>query len=345
MFGFTKAAGTLLGAAAIAAATSGAAVAQDEAALADLKAKVNGQSVVLAFGAPPNLLEVQSVMVANILKNEFGVDATYQAVPADVSAAAVVSGSADVGEVSLGRIAGLREGGADVQIFASNDYINDFVIVGKTPIASMADLKGHIYGDSGSAGIGKVLRDACFRDSGITVDDVQLVELGSSGATAQALATPQLEAGLIHADSLASLQAKFPDQYNVLCYVYEKTSVANDVWYSTKSWLDANPDMALAVTVAAMMAGREVYADKDAWMEVATSFVPDLLPGVADATYDLFAEIGLWDVNGALSAEDCEANMEVLVGVGALQSAVPCDELVTESLQTRAREILGTVER
>jgi len=131
----------------------------------------------------------------------------------------------------------------------------------------------------------------------------------------------------------------------VLCYVYEKTSVANDVWYSTKSWLDANPDMALAVTVAAMMAGREVYADKDAWMEVATSFVPDLLPGVADATYGLFAEIGLWDVNGALSAEDCEANMEVLVGVGALQSAVPCDELVTESFQTRAREILGTVER
>ena len=164
MFGFTKAAGTLLSAVAVAVATSGIAVAQDEAALADLKAKVNGQSVVLAFGAPPNLLEVQSVMVAEILKNEFGVNATYQAVPADVSAAAVVSGSADVGEVSLGRIAGLREGGADVQIFASNDYINDFVIVGKAPLATMADLKGHVYGDSGSAGIGKVLRDACFRD-------------------------------------------------------------------------------------------------------------------------------------------------------------------------------------
>lgn len=345
MIAFKRAVAGVLGVAVLAAATTGIAFGQDAAALADLKAKVNGQSVVLAFGAPPNLLEVQSVMVTEILKSEFGVNATYQAVPADVSAAAVVSGSASAGEVSLGRIAALRQGGADVQIFASNDYVNDFVIVGKAPMTKMADLKGHVYGDSGSAGIGKVLRDACFRDSGVTVEEVQLVELGSSGATAQALATPQLEAGLIHADALASLQAKFPNQYNVLCYVYEKTSSANDVWYSTKSWLDANPDMALAITVASMMAAREVYADKDAWMKVATTYVPDLLPGVADATYGLFSEIGLWNVNGALSMDECEANIKILVDLGSLQAAVPCSELLIDSYQTRAREILGTVER
>ena len=337
---FDKAMVALVGAAVVSASAGGMASAQET--LESLKAKVEGKSFSVAFGAPPNLLEVHSVMVVDILKEEFGVDASYQAVPADVSAAAVVSGSVNAGEVSLGRIAGLKQGGADVVIFASNDYINDFVIMAKAPVTTMAELKGKVYGDSGSAGIGRVLRDACFGDSGITTDDVQLVELGSSGATAQALGTPQLDAGLVHADSAASLQAKFPDTYNVLCYAYEKVSAANDVWYSTRSWLDANPDMALALTVASMMATRKLYEDEAAWLETANAYVPDLLPGVAEATYQLYAkQIGLWDADGAIDMADCEANIQILVDLDILPEAIACTDFVTEEYQTEALAILG----
>ncbi len=307
-----------------------------------LKAKVEGKSITMAFGSTPNLLEVQSVMIANILKDKFGVNATYQPLPADVSAAAVVSGSADIGEVSLGRIAGLKQGGADVEIFASNDYVNDFVILGKAPAKSMADLKGKVYGDSSSAGISQVLRDACFSGSGIGMDDAQHVELGSSGATATALATPKLDAGLVHADAAATLQAKFPNTYNVLCYVYEKTSVANDVWYANKSWIDANPDLALAVSISSMLAARQVYADKDGWLALANTFVKDLPPGVAAQTYDLYKTIGLWDVNGALDMADCKKNVDLLITVDALPEAIECSSFVTDSFQSQARAIIGT---
>ena len=332
--------GTLLSAAVI--MTSGVVSAQET--LESLKAKVEGQSLTLAFGAPPNLLEVHSVMVVDILREEFGIDASYQAVPADVSAAAVVSGSAGIGEVSLGRIAGLKQGGADVTIFASNDYINDFVIAAKAPISTMAELAGKVYGDSGSAGIGRVLRDGCFGDSGITTDDLQLVELGSSGATAQALATPQLDGGLIHADSLATLQARFPGEYNVLCYAYEEVSAANDVWYTTDAFLEANPDLVLAVAVASLMASRELYEDEAGWLETANAYVPELLPGVAEATYQLFTDIGLWDVNGAIDMDDCEANIELLVQVEALPEAIDCASFVTLDFQAQALEIVGAVE-
>jgi len=332
--------GVLLAAATLMASATGTASAQET--LESLKAKVQGKTLTLAFGSPPNLLEVQSVMVVEILNKEFGINASYQAVPADVSAAAVVSGSVNIGEVSLGRIAGLKQGGADVQIFASNDYINDFVIAGKAPIATMADLKGKIYGDSGSAGIGRVLRDGCFADSGITTGDVQLVEFGSSGATAQALATPQLEAGLVHADAVATLQAKFPGTYNVLCYAYEKVSAANDVWYSTKSFIDANPDLVLAVSVASMLASRKVYEDEAAWMEAATTFVPDLLPGVAEATYELYAkQIGLWNPEGAIDVADCQTNIDTLLRVGAIPEGIDCATLVTTDFQSQALAIVG----
>jgi ABC-type nitrate/sulfonate/bicarbonate transport system substrate-binding protein len=337
---FGRLVGGLLAAAALVASAAGGASAQET--LESLKAKVQGKTLTLAFGAPPNLLEVQSVMLVDILKNEFGINASYQAVPADVSAAAVVSGSVNIGEVSLGRIAGLKQGGADVEIFASNDYINDFVIAAKAPIATIAELKGKVYGDSGSAGIGRVLREGCFGASGITTDDLQLVELGSSGATAQALATPQLDGGLIHADAAATLQAKFPGQYNVLCYAYEQVSAANDVWYSTKGFIDANPDLVLAVSVASMMASRAVYEDKAAWLAVANSYVPDLLPGVADATYDLYAkQIGLWNPTGALDMADCAANIDLLVKVAAIPEAVDCSTFLTTDFQTQAQAIAG----
>ncbi|MDB5562102.1 MAG: hypothetical protein JWN11_1520 [Hyphomicrobiales bacterium] len=331
----------VLGAAALTVAATGMVAAQQSAALDALKAKVQGKSLSVVFGSPPNLAEVHSVMTVNILKDVFGINATYQAIPADVSAAAVVSGSADIGEVSLGRIAGLKQSGADVEIFGANDYVNDFLILGKAPAKTIADLKGQVYGDSGSAGIGLVLRNGCFSDSGITTDDVKLVELGSSGATAKALATPQLQAGLVHSDAAASLQAKFPNVYNVLCYTYKKVSAANDVWYANRSWLDANPDLALAVNVASLMASRQLYADKQGWLKVAKAYVTDLLPNVAENTYDLYSQIGVWDVNGALSQKDCTANIDLLVKLKILPGSVDCSALQTEKFQAGALDIVG----
>jgi ABC-type nitrate/sulfonate/bicarbonate transport system substrate-binding protein len=331
----------VIGAAALTFTATGMAGAQQAGAFDALKAKVQGKSLSVVFGSPPNLAEVHSVMTVNILKDKFGINATYQAIPADVSAAAVVSGSADVGEVSLGRLAGLKQGGADIQIFGANDYVNDFVILGKAPAKTIADLKGQVYGDSGSAGIGLVLRNGCFSDSGIATSDVKLVELGSSGATAKALATPQLQAGLVHADAAASLQAKFPNTYNVLCYTYKKVSAANDVWYANRSWLEANPDLATAVNVASLMASRQLYADKQDWLTVAKSFVTDLIPSVAENTYDLYNQIGVWDVNGALSQKDCTSNIEILVKLKILSSSVDCSTLQTEKFQTEAQGIVG----
>jgi ABC-type nitrate/sulfonate/bicarbonate transport system substrate-binding protein len=334
-----KALGTVLGVAALAAATTGVGIA---APIDDLKAAVSGKSLSLVFSAPPNLLEVHSVMVADILKNEFGVNVTYEGIQATTGAAAVVAGSVNAGEVSLGRLAGLQQAGANIMIFASNDYINDFVVVAKHPIDSFEKLKGKVYGDAGGAGIGRVLRDACFADSGIKFEDVQSVVMGTSGAVAQAFATPQLEGAMIHADSLASLEAANPGGYHVLCYTYEKSSVAGDVWYSTKAWVDANPDMATAIAVASMMATRQLYAEPETWLTVARAFVPDLLPGVAESTYELYAKtIGLWKVNGALDMDDCKANVDRLLALAILQGPVACEAFVTTAFQDKALEILG----
>ena len=274
--------------------------------LDQLKAAVQGKSLTLGFGSTPNLAEVQSVQVATILHDQFGVNVTYKPLPADVEAAAVISGSVDAGEVSLSRLAGLKQGGADPLVFETNDYKNDDVLVAKAPITTMAQLKGKVYGDAGGTGLGPFLRNGCFNGSGIAISDVTLVQLATSGAVAQAAATPQLDAALIHADAAATLQAKFPGMYNVLCLAYQKVSVANDVWYSTRSWVTKNPDMTLAITVAEIEAARGVYSDRASWLKAAAAYVPGLPAGVPEATYDLYAgKIQMWDVNGALDLKDC----------------------------------------
>lgn len=312
--------------------------------IAALKAKVQGKSIVLGVGSPPNLAEVTSRKTANILKETFDVNVEYKAVAADVEAAAVLSGSINAGEVSFARLAGLKEGGGDVLVFGTNDYRLDYVLVAKTPIKTMQELKGRTYADGGATGSSVFFNDYCFGKAGMKVEDTRVSHLSSTSAVANAIATPQFEAAMIHADTLAVLNAKFPGQYNALCYTYEGVKQTNDVWFSTSAWIKANPDMTTAILVAGMMAARWTYDKKAEWVALAKQYVANLPEGVAETTYDLFAgQIVLWSVNGALDLNACKSEMTDLVKLGRIKAPLDCASIMTLDFQTKAREILGTI--
>jgi len=323
-----------------AAATAGAGGSADP--IAALKAKVQGKSIVLGVGSPPNLAEVTTKKTAEYLQSMFGVTVDYKAVAADVEAAAVVAGSMNLGEVSFARLAGLKEGGADVVVWGTNDYRLDYVLVAKAPITKMTDLKGKTYADGGATGSSVFFNNYCFGDAGMKVDDTKVSHLANTTAVANAIATPQFDAAMVHADTVAVLQAKFPGQYNVLCYTYKGVKQTNDTWYSTGAWLKDNQDMATAVLVAQLTAARWTYDNKNEWVALANQYVPGLPDGVASSTYDLYAgQIGLWAVNGALDVNNCTNEMKDLVSLGRIKAPLDCNTFLNVDIQKRARDIVG----
>ena len=311
--------------------------------IASLKAKLNGKSLVLGVGSPPNLAEVTSRKTADYLKELFGVTVEYKAVAADVEAAAVLAGSINAGEVSFARLAGLKEGGADVVVWGTNDYRLDYVLVAKNPIKAMADLKGKTYADGGATGSSVFFNDYCFGTANMKVDDTKVSHLANKTAVANAIATPQFDAAMVHADTVAVLQAKFPGQYNVLCYTYKGVKQTNDVWFSTSAWLKDNQDMATAILVASLTAARWTYDKKAEWVALARQYVSNLPDGVAESTYDLYAgQIGLWAVNGALDTANCANEMKDLVNLQRIKAPLDCNTFLNLDVQKRARDIVGT---
>lgn len=326
------------------ATTSGAPSAAGSAdPIAALKAKVNGKSITLGAGSAPNLAEVTTRKTADYLKEIFGVTVDFKPVAADVEAAAVVAGSMNAGEVSFARLAGLKEGGADVVVWGTNDYRLDYVLVAKAPIKAMSELKGRTYADGGATGSSVFFNDYCFGNANMKVDDTKVSHLANTTAVANAIATPQFDAAMVHAETVAVLQAKFPNQYNVLCYTYKGVHQTNDVWFSTGAWLKDNADMATAILVSHLMAARWTYDKKAEWVTLANQYVTGLPDGVASSTYDLFAgQIGLWSVNGALDVNNCKTEMTDLVKLARIKAPLDCTTFLNFDIQTRARDIVGT---
>lgn len=323
-------------------AAAGATAAATPDPIQALKAKVQGKSIVLGAGSPPNLAEVTTRKAANILQETFGVTIDYKPIAATTLAAGVLSGSIHAAEVSLTRLAGLKEGGADITIFGTNDFKLDYVLIAKTSIKTVQELKGRTYVSGGNTGSSALFNNYCFGQAGMTTNDVKQTALSSSSAINTAILGGQFESAMVHADLLAQLNAKQPGQWHALCYTYKGVNETNDVWFSTAQWVKDNPDMALAITIAKTMAARWTYDKKDEWVTLAKSYVPNLEPGVAESTYDLFArQIGLWSVNSVLTLASCAADMDQLVKVGRIKVAPDCKTFVNLDYEKRALEILG----
>jgi ABC-type nitrate/sulfonate/bicarbonate transport system substrate-binding protein len=314
-------------------------------AIAAIKAKVQGKSISLGAGSPPNLAEVTTLKATQILKDDFGVTVDYRPIQATAVAAGVVGGSLNIAEVSLTRLAGLKEGGADVLVIGTNDYKLDYVLAVKDPIKTIQDLRGQPYVDGGATGPSALFNDYCFGKAGMTVNDTRVTHLASSAAINSAFATDQFVGAMVHADTLANLQAKFPGRYRALCFTYEGVHDTNDVWFTMRQWATDNPDLTQAVILAKTMAARWTYENKDGWVKLANQYVPDLEPGVAAATYDLFAgQIGLWSNNGALDLAKCSNEMRTLVTLGRLKAAIDCSTFATTEYERKAVEVLGKVD-
>jgi ABC-type nitrate/sulfonate/bicarbonate transport system substrate-binding protein len=217
------------------------------------------------------------------------------------------------------------------------------VVVAKQDIPTPADMKGRIWGNSSEAGVTVVIRTAFFEKHGLNYEtDVRSVTTGSSSASMQAFAAGQLDVGLLHPDQAATLMEKNPGKFHIIYYTYEAVQLINDVWYGNKAWVEQNPEMTQAISLASIIAARWAYADKDAFLALSKEYVPDFSEQVISDSYDILAgQVKLWEANGGLSQDSCESAMAVSVSAGAVEEAVDCSSLLDTSFQERSLTILG----
>ena len=309
--------------------------------LAELRRAVQGTSITLGFSSQPTLMDVVGVKTAELLRADFGVNAQYVSLDPPAVAAAVISGRLPVGEVSLGRIASMVVEGGTPLVFASNDVGNTWVVVARRAIRSVADLRGKVWGASSTSGITVALREGVLAGAGLTSGDLRVVVIGSTAGVLQAMLAGRLDAALLHVDYAAELMEK-SDDFHILEYTYKQFPLVNDVWFADRRWVEANRDMALAITVASIKAARWARDNKEEFVAKALEYVPRLSRQVAEFSwYQATQVIGVWNPDGGLDPRSCETTIRISVETGAVRTPVACDRFVTYEFQEAARKLLS----
>ncbi|MEV4092941.1 ABC transporter substrate-binding protein [Streptosporangium saharense] len=314
------------------------------ASIEELRAKVQGKRISIASAAFPNPTLTGLYKVLELLESDFGVKADFRLMDSTPLNAALIGGQVQVGHVSLGGLAAAKEAGADLLAIAGNDQKNAFLVAGRSPAASLADLKGKPFAVSQNlTSIVGQTASKCFAKAGLDVTkDVQLLHLSNIGQIVESLEAGKIEGGMSATFRQADLDLAKPGAYTVLCKGWEANPQLNDVWAVSRSWLDANPDLALALAVAEIKADRWTHDDRAGWLALAQAKIDGLSAEAAENNYrTLVTELDDWPVNGSLDQRMCDYTLATSKEFGVVKNDYTCADLVTFDYQKAAVAFLG----
>lgn len=229
-----------------------------------------------------------------------------------------------------------REQGTDLVAVASyyRKYPVRIIVPGDSTISSIADLKGHTVGIPGKYGESWFGFLLALKGAGLTVNDVNVQEIGYTQQAA--LATKKVDAivGFVNSEPIqlqaAGIPAKVIDIGDVplvsICLV------------TTHAYATAHPDVVKAVAKGTVAGMQGVVANQDAALQASKAYVPGLTDpatakgakAVLAATAPLFQNAD-GTVTGTLDASAWDAMSTAMVGAGLLKAPQPSSTAMTNA--------------
>lgn len=218
---------------------------------------------------------------------------------------ALANGQEDVTIASGDEVLQARAAGLDVVSIGAyyNRYPVAIIVGADSDVQSIPDLEGKkvgVPGEFGSSWFGLL---AALEMADMTTEDVEVVSIGFTQASA--LASGQVDAivGFTNSDAVQLEQMGVPIRIVELAEEPVPLIAASIV--TTNEWADANPQLATAV-VEAIVAGEDrVIANPQHGLEATEKWDPSLADSAVrqNASHMLAATITLWEgVDGAASA-------------------------------------------
>ena len=313
----------------------------------DLRARLDGQSVVIGTSASRNAALTGVRRTVQFLEDDYGLEIDYRELDSDPLVAAMLSGQVNVGQLSLAGVISANEADANFEAFAGDDRNNVYIVVAKAPISSLEELRGQPFAATQNLQqiTGQSAR-ACLDSAGLDIErDVQLLRLGNTGEIMQAIRGGQVIGGITAPHRLFPLIVEEgEDQYRTLCRAMDVANQINNVWMATGDWLEENQDLALAIAISAMKTGRWSHENQQEWVDLAMEIDESLVPEAAELAYQTYVvDMNQWPLNGALDRDLCDATIQAAVDSGVVEGGqLACDDVVTFEFQERAVELLGS---
>ena len=223
--------------------------------------------------------------------------------------------------------------GADLVAFASTKDKMDYVMVVGSDINAVQDLAGKTIGMSGPAGFDTLLARATVRQAGMNLDDVNFVQIGGSPDRAAALLTGRIDAAVVFIPDWNELAGR-TDEVKSLLYMSDVLpGAAKSLVFAKREWLEANPDVALAIACANLEAFEWFAQDKQQFIDYTIERVPGITEEATSVTYDELIELDMYPLNpdDLLRLEGIQAVADAMLENGDIQNPVDAAQIVDRS--------------
>lgn len=270
----------------------------------------------------------------NDMADQFGL----QAVEAEVTtltedsavAAGLNAGDFDIGNIDITAAIKAIQGGVPLRIVYVSQQVPEFVMVAQPERADIASLEGATVAYHAPGSLTEIVQRELVRQTDPALEDtIEWTVLPESPNRATAMAAGRIDATSLEFLDVLALQEE--GDFNVLGSWGDLQGASADAlataWVVSEDALESDRDRIQAFLGAIQAGYDEVYADKDAWMAVATEAIPDIDEERLGEAYDYYTSIAMYPQSGQnpITEERWTGLDEFFRQIGEYEQAAPID--------------------
>jgi NitT/TauT family transport system substrate-binding protein len=255
----------------------------------------------------------------------------------NIAIAQLQSGNIDVySEAVAGGVGGVAAGLPLVD-FALAQPRQDYVFLAKKGINSLADLKGKKIGVQDTTGVNYAQALLVLQKAGLSVKDVSIIPTGGQSVRLPALVAGRVDATMLSHKAEITLK---PKGFNTLFdYTKEASDLYDDNFFTTRKWLEANGDLAVAVNKALLdsFAWFSDQAKADEVVSEALTLDPEANKADLVSLFGALRAADAYPVGSILDKNALSTQQDLFVKAGAAPKAVPVEQWVDTSFGEKAK--------
>lgn len=245
-------------------------------------------------------------------------------VDTDTATRSVIAGQQDIVVNSLYFGINANKAGIPLRTFLVDIQAVDYLLMSIPDVTDIKTLEGGTVGINKPGDLGATIADQCLKFSDVDVTKVEYVQVGGTSARMSALIAGQIMAAPAHAAE--ALNGQKEGGLNILVDCGEAIGTFLQTGASsTQEWLDANPNLAQLWTDAYIDALRWSAENKDEYIALSKTVVPDLDDAIRDSTYDLLVKQKVFAVNGGLNVDAVKKLVDIGLDSASIEAPVPDD--------------------
>jgi NitT/TauT family transport system substrate-binding protein len=213
--------------------------------------------------------------------------------------------------------------------------------VAPADVLTAADLRGRQVGVQEVGAFREVMTRLVLESAGLTPNDVQYIPVDAQSYNA-ALVDGRIQNAILQTEQAVAVQREQPGMH----VIAEMADVVPEYHYGTyfvsRSWLEANRDVAVRFMTALTRAHRFMYENKDETVKIVAKTTEFEEPVIAEAYDRLLGQQGVFPVNTGLDKARIKATMRRMEALGILENQAPeYDRLVDAGPVIDAVDSLG----